>query len=162
MSPSILAFSELFLLLTINERTKSYTILMVLISVPTRRELMCSIWKQCSGMYNRIIFLTQVYFFDTTSVNLFVVKDGVKKILMSSFALSRIYTSCQQKTTAFFMVLFSGTILTMRTKVGIAQQNYNVMEQAYNNYSWCETIRQDDAKITLYHSWHDVKNNIML
>ena len=42
------------------------------------------------------------------------------------------------------MVLFSGTILTMRTKVRIAQQNYNVMDQAYNN--WSETIRQDDAK----------------
>ena len=44
------------------------------------------------------------------------------------------------------MVLFSGTILTVGTKVEIAQQNYNVMDQAYNNYSWGETIRQDDAK----------------
>ena len=44
------------------------------------------------------------------------------------------------------MVLFSGTILTVRTKVGIAQQNYNVMDQAYNSYSWGEAIRQDDAK----------------
>ena len=33
------------------------------------------------------------------------------------------------------MVLFSGTILTMRTKVGIARQNYNVIDQAHNNYS---------------------------
>ena len=33
------------------------------------------------------------------------------------------------------MVLFSGTILTVGTKVEIAQQNYNVMDQAYNNYS---------------------------
>ena len=33
-------------------------------------------------------------------------------------------------------VLFSGTSLTVRTKVGIAQQNYNVMDQAYNNYSF--------------------------
>ena len=33
------------------------------------------------------------------------------------------------------MVLFSGTILTMRTKVGIARQNYIVMDQAHSNYS---------------------------
>ena len=33
------------------------------------------------------------------------------------------------------MVLFSGMILTVRTKVRIAQQNYNVMDQAHNNYS---------------------------
>ena len=45
------------------------------------------------------------------------------------------------------MVLFSGMILTMRTEVGIAQQNYIVMDQPHNNYSWGETIRrQDDAK----------------
>ena len=33
------------------------------------------------------------------------------------------------------MVLFSGTILNMRTKVGIAQGNYDVMDQAHNNYN---------------------------
>ena len=33
------------------------------------------------------------------------------------------------------MVLFSGVFLTMRTKVGIAQQNYNVIDKAHNNYS---------------------------
>ena len=32
-------------------------------------------------------------------------------------------------------LLFSGMILTMRTKVGITQQNYNVMDQAHDNYS---------------------------
>ena len=50
------------------------------------------------------------------------------------------------KRSSVIMVLFSGMILSMRTKVGIAQQNYNVMDHAHNNYSCGETIRQDDAK----------------
>ena len=43
--------------------------------------------------------------------------------------------STKKKRPSVNMVLFSGKILTMRTEVGIAQQNYNVMDQAHNSYS---------------------------
>ena len=71
--------------------------------------------------------MTQSYFFDTFSVKLIFVKDGVKNTDVFFHHLKfRHHANKKIQRPSLITVLSSGTILTMRAKVEIARQNYNV------------------------------------